>query len=299
MRAELRQEDPRAAASHAAASPGAASLGAASLGAASLGEAPDGYEAPHRYGPRVHLLNNRFLLSVLARIGAPETKGPEVADLVRVVYTAMLAEVAGRELPATQANVRTRMFARTPSGVFRGLMISREATVVIACVIRAGMIPSQTCFELLARVLDPERIRIDTLAMARVMDENGRVTGVSLDGAKIGGSVEGAVLLVPDPMGATGGTVVKALAHYRERHGTPSKVVAMPMIATPEYIARVLREVEGAVIYAARLDRGLSPADVLATLPGERWSEERGLDEHQYIVPGAGGLGEVLNHSWC
>ena len=52
------------------------------------------------------------------------------------------------------------------------------------------------------------------------------------------------------------------------------------------------------VIYALRLDRGLSPADVLATVPGTRWDEERGLNDHQYIVPGAGGVGEILNNAW-
>ena len=50
---------------------------------------------------------------------------------------------------------------------------------------------------------------------------------------------------------------------------------------------------------AYRLDRGLSAPDVLETLPGTRWDEERGLDAHSYIIPGAGGLGEVLNNSWC
>ncbi|MGH7280580.1 MAG: uracil phosphoribosyltransferase, partial [Polyangiaceae bacterium] len=40
------------------------------------------------------------------------------------------------------------------------------------------------------------------------------------------------------------------------------------------------------------------PGDVLATVPGTRWEEERGLDEHQYIVPGAGGVGEILNNAW-
>lgn len=260
---------------------------------------PQASEVPHGYGPRVHILNNPFLLTLLSQVGSAGTKGPEVAALVRIIYTVMLADVVSRELSIVNASTPTRMFAKTPHGIYRGPILSRESSVVIACVIRAGMIPSQTCFELLAKVLDPDRIRIDTLSMARVTDAQGRVTGVSLTGSKIGGSVHGSVLLVPDPMGATGGTVVKALAHYREHYGTPEKVVAMPMIATPEYIHRVVGDVEGSVIYTARLDRGLSPPDVLAAMPGERWKEERGLDEHQYIVPGAGGIGEVLNHSWC
>ena len=52
------------------------------------------------------------------------------------------------------------------------------------------------------------------------------------------------------------------------------------------------------VVYALRLDRGLSPPAVLRTVPGERWDEERGLTDHHYIVPGAGGLGEIMNNSF-
>ena len=46
-------------------------------------------------------------------------------------------------------------------------------------------------------------------------------------------------------------------------------------------------------------DRGLSTPEALAERPGTLWAEERGLNESGYIVPGAGGLGEVLNNSWC
>ncbi|HEX8952279.1 MAG TPA: uracil phosphoribosyltransferase, partial [Polyangia bacterium] len=52
------------------------------------------------------------------------------------------------------------------------------------------------------------------------------------------------------------------------------------------------------IVYALRLDRGLSPAEVLQTMPGERWAEERGLTDKHYIVPGGGGLGEVMNNSF-
>jgi uracil phosphoribosyltransferase len=37
---------------------------------------------------------------------------------------------------------------------------------------------------------------------------------------------------------------------------------------------------------------------VLQCEPGERWDEERGLTDLGYIVPGAGGVGELLNNSW-
>jgi uracil phosphoribosyltransferase len=70
------------------------------------------------------------------------------------------------------------------------------------------------------------------------------------------------------------------------------------LIVTPEYVRNVLRAHPDTLVYALRVDRGLSPPDVLATVPGTRWDEERGLDDHQYIVPGAGGIGEILNNAW-
>ena len=34
------------------------------------------------------------------------------------------------------------------------------------------------------------------------------------------------------------------------------------------------------------------------TVPGERWAEENGLTDQHYIVPGGGGLGEIMNNSF-
>jgi uracil phosphoribosyltransferase len=72
----------------------------------------------------------------------------------------------------------------------------------------------------------------------------------------------------------------------------------MHLIVTPEYIRRVTEAHPDAIIYALRLDRGLSPTRVLKTAPGTHWDEERGLNSIQYIVPGAGGVGEILNNAW-
>jgi hypothetical protein len=52
------------------------------------------------------------------------------------------------------------------------------------------------------------------------------------------------------------------------------------------------------IVYALRLDRGLSSDRALASVPGKYWDEERGLNDTQYIVPGAGGVGELLNNAW-
>ena len=142
-------------------------------------------------------------------------------------------------------------------------------------------------------------VRLDHLNIARTADESGCANGADLSGSKVGGSVEGSVLLLPDPMGATGATTICALSHYFEHYGRPAKIIAMPMICTPEYLRAVLDFDEEIVVYAGRLDRGLSAGDVLEAVPGERWAEEVGLDDTNYIVPGAGGVAELLNNSWC
>jgi hypothetical protein len=66
---------------------------------------------------------------------------------------------------------------------------------------------------------------------------------------------------------------------------------------TPEFIRHVTTHLPDVRIYALRVDRGLSLPDVLATTPGTRWDEERGLDRKDCIVPGAGGLGELINNT--
>ncbi len=53
-----------------------------------------------------------------------------------------------------------------------------------------------------------------------------------------------------------------------------------------------------AIIFAARLDRGFSSEKALNSPPGKHWDEEKGLNEKQYIVPGAGGVGELINNSF-
>ena len=276
-----------------------ATLRARAPSRAPLASFTGGWEIAHRYGPQVHVLKNRFLHSVLARLGGTQVRHPEINELLRVVYRAMTVTVAGRELPTVAGAVPTRMIERSEAGVYRGEILDRDARVVVVSVIRAGILPAQVCFDMLNMVLDPANVRLDHLHMARRTDRRGRVSGVSLEGSKIGGPVEGSILLLPDPMGATGSTTCEVVRLYRRRHGTPAKIVCMPMIATPEFLRRVLDEAPGAVVYTARLDRGLSPRDVLRAVPGERWAEERGLDDHDYIVPGAGGMGEILNNSWC
>jgi uracil phosphoribosyltransferase len=256
-------------------------------------------EIEHRYGPRVHVLGDPYSNALLARIGSPEVRPPQLLELVRVFYSHLLSRAAA-ELPATEQRIATRMSQYTDRGYWQGRAIDPTAKVVIANVMRAGNLPSLTCFETLCSLLDPENVRIDHFYFARKTDPSGQVIGVDSAGSKVGGRIEGATLLIPDPMGATGSTIVQALRAYHSLNaGTPRNVVALHLIVTPEYIRRVLRETDEVVIYAGRVDRGNSPPDVLAKVPGTHLERESGLNEVQYILPGAGGLGEVLTNAFC
>lgn len=253
----------------------------------------------HEYGEGIHLVGDALTSTLLAKLCHKDTVQPEANWLVVELYRTLVHAIVANEFPCDTMDIPTRMIDETPHGVWRGEVIRQTARVVVVAVARAGLVPSQLAYEFLNHVVAPSSVRQDHLILARSVDVDGRVTGAALHGSKIGGIVDGAMLLIPDPMGATGSTISKVVSHYRhDVYGRPAKVIALHLIVTPEYLRHVRDRHPEVVIYALRVDRGLSSADVLRETPGARWSEERGLTDHHYIVPGGGGLGEVLNNSY-
>lgn len=253
----------------------------------------------HHYGPNVHILSDPWGLTVSARLGDPETPFPEFHHLLRAAFRRLL-HAATSKLP-TRHDVRpTRMTEVEPRALLRGTFLDPEAPAVVVDIARAGMVPSHEVQLALMDVLRPSSVRVDHVYLSRVSDPStGHVTGVSFFGSKVGGPVAGATVFVPDPMGATGSSVSHVLDHYtRAEGGPPAKLITLHLIVTPEYLRRITSSFPNVHVYALRLDRGMSPPDVLEAPPGARWDEERGLNAHDYIVPGAGGLGEVINNAW-
>jgi uracil phosphoribosyltransferase len=255
-------------------------------------------EIEHRYGPNVHLLASPFLLGRLAKLCAQGTVQPEVNRLVELLYRSILEWVLAAEFPRRHASVKTRMIASTPAAVFEGQVVDTETRAVTVNILRAGALPSQVAYDLLNVTLNPALVRQDHIIMSRMLGENEEVVGAGIGGTKIGGDVDGAFLLFPDPMGATGGSLALAIDTYKRKvPGRARKILCLHLIVTPEYLRRMTGEHPDAVVYAIRLDRGLSPPEVMGTVPGTHWEKERGLDDHQYIVPGGGGFGELLNNA--
>ncbi len=186
-----------------------------------------------------------------------------------------------------------------PDKNLSGVRISPKQKAVTVNLARAGTYPSHICYNALHFTLPAPHIRQDHIFAARVTNSTDKVTGAEFGGMKIGGDVKNAHVLFPDPMGATGNTMVSAIGHYKAHiPGPAKKFIALNLIVTPEYLKNVLAQHPEAIIYALRLDRGLSPQAVLDAIPGQFWEQERGLNEKHYIVPGGGGFGEIMNNSF-
>lgn len=256
-------------------------------------------EIEHQYGPNVHILDDPCLKTWLARLCSPTTFQPQINSLVNYLYGGLLKTVINAEFPRRTIRIPTRMTAVHPGALLETEALAEDTRVVTVNLARAGTYPSHICYELLNNLIDPQNVRQDHILASRLTNENHQVTGTAMTGAKIGGDVEGALVLFPDPMGATGNTLCAALDLYKNTiGGKAAKYIALHLIVTPEYLKNVRSKHEDLIIYAIRVDRGLSQADVLKSVPGARWDEERGLDDRDYIVPGGGGFGEIMNNSF-
>ncbi len=253
----------------------------------------------HRYGPQFHLIGNPYTQTLLAKLSRPDVFQPALNAYVEELYRFLLAEVVRDLFPLKKVEWDTRMKVHDPQGVFRGEVTDQKQPAVVVDLARAGTWPSHVCFHQLNYLMDPALMRQDHFYIQRKVNAQGQVVGVDVSGSKIGGGQEGAVVLFPDPMGATGGSLCHCLSHYKSKvQGKARAYAAMHLIVTPEYVLRLKREHPDVQVYALRLDRGLSEPEVLNSIPGTYPDKEKGLNAHQYIVPGAGGVGEILNNSF-
>src|SRR5947207_6805054 len=237
-------------------------------------------EMEHRYGASVHVLAEPLALTQLARLCAKGTNQPDINRLVGELYRDLLRVIVNAEFTRRATATATRMIDSTPQGVFHGETIDPEVRAVTVNIARAGTLPSQITYDFLNTLLDPRVVRQDHFVMARVLDDASHVTGARIFGSKIGGDVDDAILLFPDAMGASGGSVCTAIdAYKRDVIGKPRKIIAANLILTPEYLKRVTTTHPETIVYALRVDRGLSPEDIFDTVPGTHWERERGLND--------------------
>ncbi len=256
-------------------------------------------EIPHRYGPRTHLLDDPLAWSLLARAcsrrrGSP-TSGADPHPLRDAgagrPWPPSFPGRGSTSRPGWYLPTRRRSTAASPSPGPPGPSPSGSPA--------PGTMPSQVVYDLMNEVLDPALVRQDHLFMSRQTNEQGEVVGATWHDAKIGRDVEDRYVLFPDPMGATGSSMVSAVEYYQTGlDGRPRQVhrhaphrdarVPPPRAGRPPRPGRVRPPPRSRPLGARRAPhRARHPL-----------GEERGLNERHYIVPGAGGVGEILNNAW-
>lgn len=256
-------------------------------------------EIEHVYGENIHILKDPYLLTILQRISSPETLQPMLTTYLKKAYFGLFSHLASHSFQKQHISSPTRMIHFHPEGTYNGDIIDKNLKVVCVDLARAGMIPSQLFYEELNYIINPANVRQDHFYAARMVNEKNEVIGVDISGSKIGGDIDKAYVLLPDPMGATGGTICEAISYYKENvKGKALKFITAHLIITPEYIHKMRTAHPDVEIYTIRLDRGLSSTKALQSIPGTYTEEEKGLNDNQYIVPGAGGVGELLNNSF-
>ncbi len=222
------------------------------------------------------ILDTPYNLSLLAEIGQPSTRQPRISHLITALYGNLFGAIADRELEQVPASVKTRIAAKDRRGVWKGKIFKKDQKVVVADVIRAGIQPAHQFYLKFTEVLNPRAVRQDHIMSQRIETSTG-VEGSELSGSKVGGSVKGALIFIPDPMGATGGSMEKVIGFYQKNYGRPKRFVVVNLVATPQYLKRLQAIKAPLSVYVARLDKGLTKAD--------------------FIYPGLGGVGEMINNT--
>lgn len=253
----------------------------------------------HLYGSQVHILDNSYLNGLLAQLCSVETIQPQINHLVEMLYSHLLTHVMNDQFPCEEVTLSTRMSESHPEAKLKTRRIKKDQKVISVNLARAGTYPSHICFNSLHYAVEAANLRQDHIFASRAVDQDDKVTGTDIGGTKIGGGKDRAIVLFPDPMGATGNTLIQALNTYKNRvPGQALKMIALHLIVTPEYLKNVLTQHPDLFVYALRLDRGLSSEAALNAVPGKLWDQEKGLNDKDYIVPGGGGFGEIMNNSF-
>ena len=252
----------------------------------------------HKYGENVHLLESAVLQQLLAKICSESVSLIEMNFIVKKLYNELVQTALTQYASFTYQSLKTRMFDQCSDAIlsYPSLLEEKAVTVSLA---RAGIMPSQECFDLMNLLMNPKNIRQDHFYMQRVSNDKGAVIGVDVNGSKIGGPIDSNLVIIPDPMAATGNSIDYTVNYYKSRvEGDAKKYIALHLIVTPEYIKSMKDKHPDLIIIAIRVDRGLSSKKALESLPGEYIDEEKGLNDIGYIIPGAGGVGEVLNNAF-
>lgn len=253
----------------------------------------------HKYPKQIKILDDPYLTHLSAILSTRGCVQPIFNLMIRRVFQQLCVQILNEEWPVHEFKQPTRMSDLHQNLIMNTKALDFKQRGVCIDIARAGMVPSQSFMDELNLVMNPRALRQDHVFASRITNKEGQVTHTHLADSKIGGDIEGAIVMIPDPMGATGNSICEVISHYKEKvGGKAKKYIAAHMIITPEYVKKVTETHPDLIVYTTRLDRGFSTDAALKEIPGTLWDQEKGLDDNQYIVPGAGGVGELINNAF-
>lgn len=222
----------------------------------------------------VHISKNALVRTWLVTFCA---KGTRRRDRIRAqhnIYWDLFTWAMAAEFPREELSTTTNMDAvlTEPAG------IRSHVPVTVVDTIRAGMRPALLCHEILLEsdVIDESLVHEHHVTASRRADAQGHVIGVDVNFDKADEPVKPkSIIIIPDPMLATGTTLAAVITRYHHDYpGMIDKVIVVSMIAHQKGIDTILAQHPETRIFVGRVDPGLT--------------------EKGYIIPGAGGVGELL-----
>lgn len=203
---------------------------------------------------KVHILNHPLIQHKLSIMRDKNTGTKEFRELLDEISMLMVYEVT-RDLPTEEVEVETpitKMHTRMLSGMPIG----------VVPILRAGLGMVDGIMQLIPNA------KVGHIGLYRDPDTLQPVEYY----CKLPADSEHRLLVVLDPMLATGGSASAAITFIKQRGSTNIKLVNL--IAAPEGIERVQQDHPDVDIYVAALDEK--------------------LNDHGYIIPGLGDVGDRL-----
>ena len=201
----------------------------------------------------VYVVEHPLVQDALVTLRDAQT-APESFRRMAIRISLLLAAEATRDLPASPVTVHT------PLGAAEGRQVTTD--VVVVPVLRAGLGMLDAVLELIPSA------RVGHIGLQR--DEATAIASQYY--SKLPKGLSNSVVLMIDPMLATGGSAVAALDHLAQAGARDIRMICI--VAAPEGVDLVQHHHPGVRIYTPAIDRH--------------------LNEHKYIVPGLGDFGDRL-----
>ncbi|MBQ4049716.1 MAG: uracil phosphoribosyltransferase [Clostridia bacterium] len=203
---------------------------------------------------KVHILDHPLIRHKLAIIRNKETNTKQFREIIKEIAMLMAYE-SFKDVPTQEVTVQTPLESIQQT-------IVKENSIAIVPILRAGLGMVDGILSLFPAA------KIGHIGLAR----NEKTLEPEEYYCKLPADIEEKIVMVVDPMLATGGSAVDAIKMLKKRGC--KKIKLLSIIAAPEGVEKVAKEHPDVEIFISTLDRC--------------------LNEHGYILPGLGDAGDRI-----